>query len=181
MSKKKAKGDEEVTLNVTAMLDMAFQLLAFFILTFRPPPAEYQIFLKLPPAQAVLGAGGQAAGNDENKDPKDIKPVKTLTVSLLDKNGDGSLGEVAIGIPSIGMKTIPYNELGDRLHDYFRSKDDDSKENPDSFDQLIVQVSPTMHWEEVMKVVDLCTKQSAGKGDKLPGLSFLPLGERTEE
>ena len=48
---RKGKSDEEVTLNVTAMLDMAFQLLAFFVLTFRPPPAEAQIFLKLPPAK----------------------------------------------------------------------------------------------------------------------------------
>ena len=31
---------EGVELNVTAMLDMAFQLLAFFILTFRPGPLE---------------------------------------------------------------------------------------------------------------------------------------------
>ena len=43
-------------------------------LTFKPPPGEFQIYLKLPPAQAVLGSGGQSAGNDENKDPKDIKP-----------------------------------------------------------------------------------------------------------
>ena len=48
-----------MTLNVTAMLDMAFQLLAFFVLTFKPPPAEAQIFLKLPPYQAVLGPGTQ--------------------------------------------------------------------------------------------------------------------------
>ena len=57
MSKRKKSSDEEVSLNVTAMLDMAFQLLAFFVLTFKPPPAEFQIFLKLPPAQAVLGLG----------------------------------------------------------------------------------------------------------------------------
>ena len=39
------------------MLDMAFQLLAFFILTFRPPPGEDKIFLKLPPAAAGAGLG----------------------------------------------------------------------------------------------------------------------------
>ena len=31
---------EGVELDVTAMLDMAFQLLAFFILTFRPAPSS---------------------------------------------------------------------------------------------------------------------------------------------
>ena len=49
------RSEEDVELNVTAMLDMAFQLLAFFVLTFRPPPGEAQIYLKLPPAQPVAG------------------------------------------------------------------------------------------------------------------------------
>ena len=43
---------EGVELNVTAMLDMAFQLLAFFVLTFRPGPVEPAVQLHLPPAQA---------------------------------------------------------------------------------------------------------------------------------
>ena len=34
------QSSEGVELNVTAMLDMAFQLLAFFILTFRPGPSN---------------------------------------------------------------------------------------------------------------------------------------------
>src|SRR5205823_3690703 len=40
---------DEVSLNLAAMLDMAFQLLAFFILTFKPNPVEGQISLNLPP------------------------------------------------------------------------------------------------------------------------------------
>ncbi len=34
---------------MASMLDMAFQLLTFFILTFRPAPIEGQISLRLPP------------------------------------------------------------------------------------------------------------------------------------
>ncbi len=41
--KKKRRSQSEVELNLAAMLDMAFQLLAFFILTFRPAPLEGQI------------------------------------------------------------------------------------------------------------------------------------------
>ena len=52
--KKKRRKQEDVELNVTAMLDMAFQLLTFFILTFRPAPIEGQISLRLPPPQAVV-------------------------------------------------------------------------------------------------------------------------------
>ena len=51
--KRKRAGDEEVELNLAAMLDMAFQLLTFFILTFKPAPVEGQISLHMPPPQAV--------------------------------------------------------------------------------------------------------------------------------
>src|SRR6478735_11354841 len=45
--KKRDQGDVEM--NLAAMLDMAFQLLTFFILTFRPAPIEGQLALNLPP------------------------------------------------------------------------------------------------------------------------------------
>jgi biopolymer transport protein ExbD len=37
---KKKRNQGEVELNLAAMLDMAFQLLTFFILTFKPAPVE---------------------------------------------------------------------------------------------------------------------------------------------
>ncbi|MBA4189671.1 MAG: hypothetical protein C0467_16930 [Planctomycetaceae bacterium] len=39
----------EADLPITPMLDMSFQLLAFFIMTFRPTPTEGQIAVELPP------------------------------------------------------------------------------------------------------------------------------------
>lgn len=41
----------EPDLPITPMLDMSFQLLAFFIMTFKPTPTEGQIAMSLPPAQ----------------------------------------------------------------------------------------------------------------------------------
>ena len=52
----------DVPFPVTPMLDMAFQLLAFFILTFQPPSRETRIDLYLPAAPAALPrrSGGEA-------------------------------------------------------------------------------------------------------------------------
>jgi biopolymer transport protein ExbD len=169
MSRKQAS-DEEVTLNVTAMLDMAFQLLAFFILTFKPPPAEAQIFLKLPPAQAVLGTGKESSGQDTQKNPADIKPVKSLIVNLDDKGG-GSLSTVAIGISTEPLKDVPYNELESDVRDWVQKQ---------GYEQLIIQFTPTIHWEEIMKVVDMAAKIPTKEG-KLPELSYACVGERPEE
>jgi biopolymer transport protein ExbD len=51
---KRPRPPEEVAFPVTPFLDMAFQLLAFFILTFRAPSREARIDLYLPTAAATL-------------------------------------------------------------------------------------------------------------------------------
>ncbi len=63
-------------LNLAAMLDMAFQLLTFFILTFRPAPVEGQILLRMPPPQPVTALRDAAqAGSDETN----TNPVRAST------------------------------------------------------------------------------------------------------
>lgn len=54
---RKRTGTEHVEpdLPITPMLDMAFQLLAFFILTFKPSPTEGQILLALPAENSGVG------------------------------------------------------------------------------------------------------------------------------
>jgi len=56
---------EEVDFPVTPMLDMAFQLLAFFVLTFQVPTRETRLDLYLPAAPAALppaeGTGGRGS------------------------------------------------------------------------------------------------------------------------
>ena len=178
---RRRRSDEEVTLNVTAMLDMAFQLLAFFVLTFRPPPVEAQIFLKLPPAQPVAGlTGSQKAGSEDTKDSKDVKPTKSLTVTLLDR-GTGSITDVQVGIPSVAMKAIPYNDLESELKVYFRAKDESEaggqKGAQGDYEQVVINASPTLRWDEVMKVMELCTKFTTAGGNKLPEVSLVAAGE----
>jgi biopolymer transport protein ExbD len=59
---RQGEGADEVQFPVTPMLDMAFQLLAFFILTFQSPTSETRLDLYLPIVPIALpGApGGQA-------------------------------------------------------------------------------------------------------------------------
>ena len=157
---------EDVEISVTAMLDMAFQLLTFFILTFRPPPVEGQISLRMPPPQAVIGAGVAKAGQDDTKDPKDVKPVKTLTITVASQGGGVDLVEV--GVPSVGMKQISYPELNEQLRQYFG--------NPDvAFEQVVIQATSNLRWGELMKVVEICTKQQYADGKKLGKLSFVAM------
>lgn len=162
LRRRRKQGDVE--LNLAAMLDMAFQLLTFFILTFKPPPSEGQISLRLPPPKPVtVVSDGQQAGADiANINP--VAGVNTLTISVL-ATPSGRIGSMAIGEGSVGTNLSSLeNSLRSVLSD------------PGSpFDQVIIQVDPALHYSELMSVIDICTRQSLPNGEKLSKLSFVEL------
>ena len=162
--RRKRRIQSEVELNLAAMLDMAFQLLAFFVLTFRSPPLEGQISLRLPPPQAVVGAKtGQQAGEDlSNKNP--LKNLNTLTISVFADPRTGAIASLGVGesqVPGLAA-------LEGRLKEVFADPG-----NP--FDQVIIQVSDSCRYDELMKVIDICTRQKLPDGKKLSKLSFVEL------
>jgi biopolymer transport protein ExbD len=59
----------EADLPITPMLDMSFQLLAFFIMTFKPLPVEAQIAMALPASEG---------GGVSIPDPSSDKPTKYI-------------------------------------------------------------------------------------------------------
>src|SRR4051812_5902897 len=76
------------------MLDMAFQLLTFFILTYRPAPSEGQFGMNLLPASPAIKMDAAAPPSDK---PNDSMPasLRTMTTQLR-ANPNGSLGKVTI-------------------------------------------------------------------------------------
>jgi biopolymer transport protein ExbD len=159
--RKREQGDVE--LNLAAMLDMAFQLLTFFILTFRPAPIEGQVLLRMPPPKPVTAVvGGQAAGsNEENTNP--LKGLTTLVITI-GANNAGNLQQIRVGDSSSAAVPAFERRLRDLLSD------------PGSgFDQVIIQVDSRLRYEALMQVVDVCTRQKLPSGEKLTKLSFVEL------
>ena len=146
------------------MLDMAFQLLAFFVLTFRQTPLEGQIALRLPSPQAtVVVKNGEAAGSDlSNKNP--LQGMNSLAISVSADPRSGAITDLRVGeSPVRGLAA-----LDGRLQELFRDQG-----NP--FDQVIIQVSDSCRYEELMKVIDVCTHQTLSDGKKLSKLNFVAL------
>lgn len=159
--KKRASG-EEVELNLAAMLDMAFQLLTFFILTFKPAPVEGQVSLRLPPPQAVLSQDKNAKQEvGSSNDP--VKGVTTLVISVFANNAGDA---VAWGV---GEQNVPsLAALDTRLQNLFSDP-----ANP--FEQVIVQVDPRLKYDQLMKVVEVCTRQTLPDKTRLSKLSFVEM------
>jgi len=158
--RKKKGGGEEVELNLAAMLDMAFQLLTFFILTFKPAPVEGQISLRLPPPMAILGPGKADAGADNAK-VEAVKGVSTLVISVF-SNPAGDIAGLGVGEQPITSVTA----LDGRLKEIFQDKS-----NP--FDQIVVQVQQDLRYDELMRIIEICAAQTLPDGSKLSKLSFV--------
>ncbi len=103
----------EVMFPVTPMLDMAFQLLAFFVLTFQAPSGESRLDLYLPAVAAALPSapGGLASTTTVTKTESDLENDLLVRVEA-DELGD--LKSLKLGdanVPSVEVLT-------DRLRKY---------------------------------------------------------------
>jgi biopolymer transport protein ExbD len=152
-----------VELNVTAMLDMAFQLLAFFILTFRPAPIEGQLMLHLPPPQPTTHAESMTLAGSNPKNMDHAAGLNTLVISAF-ADQTGRLASMAVGEAKVDGLTA----LDRTLRGIFG--------DPDlAFDQVIVQVSATLRYEDLMRIMDVCARQKVRGGKTLSTVSFVEL------
>ena len=156
----------QVELNLVSMLDMAFQLLAFFILTFRSSPIEGQLLLHLPPPVPVTNIKSQpqdAAGAAERA----IAADKSLEIRVTaDANGGAASVRVGLGQVFTGpADAANLARLDQRLKEIFALQ-----KTP--YEQVLVRVAPDLHYEELMKVVDVCSRQKLPDGQRLRKISF---------
>src|SRR5271166_5105788 len=135
--KKKPKS-EGPNVPIAPMLDMAFQLLTFFVLTYHPAPQEGQFVMSLLPAQPATAAA--AAPANEAAASNDI-PVSLRTLPTILKAGDGgSLGQILVE-----QNPVPNDPaaLEQTLLKYFQ--------DPDlPFDQTLLKVDPNLRYSELM-------------------------------
>ena len=160
-----AHSQGSVELNLAAMLDMAFQLLTFFILTFRPAPVEGQINLRLPGAQSITPV---VAPVSPGRDTSDVarRDMRTLVLTLSAKP-DGGISQISLDdqlVTSLG-------QLDDRLKGIFSTE-------LSPFDQVLIHVDSRLSYSALMSVADVCTRQTIlehGERKPLAKLSFVEL------
>jgi biopolymer transport protein ExbD len=163
---RKQKSPEDVELNMAAMLDMAFQLLTFFILTFRPAPFERELPLHMPSPQPLAVSRSIAKPLGETTDLIDpLSNYHTLPI-ILTSSDDGRLRQIRITEQEVAVDeklSLFHITLSKMLND------------PGSpFDRVIIQVGSKLRYDELMRVIEVCTRQTIG-GDqkKLTKLSLV--------
>ena len=158
-----------VDLNLAAMLDMAFQLLTFFILTFRPAPVEGQLGLHLPPPVATAKPQQEMTTDAGNEGPE-LSDLETLDLQITaDDQGD-------VSIIKEGMRPLIKGRLGpnnlDSLYQQLKTRFE-TQQIP--LDRVQLAVDERLRYEELMKIVDVCTKQVLPDGKNLQRISFIEM------
>jgi len=149
---------EEPTVQIAPMLDMAFQLLTFFILTYHPLPTEGQFLMNLLPPQPATAIGAEAPSEAAS----DQLPASLRTLPTVLRAGPGgSLAEITVGEQAI--PTDP-GALEKELDKYLQ--------DPNlPFDQTLLKVDPNLRYSELIKVVNAFSNAFA-RAKKPPNISF---------
>lgn len=164
MGVRRKRPQQAVELNLAAMLDMAFQLLAFFILTFRPTPIEGTISLLFPPAAPIAAPKSATASPSTPQDVPIDEPLKESISIRVSATPNGLLGGIAINEqPVTGLAALD-TQLKTIVQD------------PSvKFEQVVIEVSPDLVYRELMKVIDVCIRQQLPDGRNLDKLNIVPL------
>jgi biopolymer transport protein ExbD len=171
--RKKHKPPGEVQINLAAMLDMAFQLLAFFILTFRPAPIEGHFQLHMPPPSTT---STDVVESTESPNPSTGEPppfVETLDL-MIRADSRGQVTSIEVGRDPVvaGRLTQPAIQ---QLNTKLRSS---LKDAP--YDRIQLHVDRRLHYEELMKIVDVCTRQTLPDGTPMRQVGFMELANQGE-
>ncbi len=155
--------DGDVQLNMAAMLDMAFQLLAFFILTYQPGKVEGCISVRMPPASPVTRPDTSGGAQNPN-DATALAGAVSLQITVT-ANKEGGIGGIRVG------EHAPVTDLGE-LEQKLRSI---TKVSESPFDQVLLKVSRNLEYQNVLKVIEICARNKLTSGDQQTKVSIVEI------
>ncbi len=160
--RKKRHIEGDVQLNMAAMLDMAFQLLAFFILTYSPGKVEGCISIRMPPSSPVTKPD-TSGGAQNQADATALAGAVSLQITVT-ANKEGGIAAIRVG-------EAPVTDLRD-LEQKLRSI---TKVSLAPFDQVLLKVSRSLEYENVLKVIEICARNKLTSGDQQTKVSIVEM------
>ena len=132
------------------MLDMAFQILAFFVFTYNPSAIEGQFPISL--------AQGETAGDKEIKktdekvanEPTELKSTLFIEARARER---GRLGSIKVGTTNVEPDSNEPNRTEGLIKALSKELLELKKNNP-AEDRITIKGTPTLKWEEMMRVID---------------------------
>jgi biopolymer transport protein ExbD len=153
--KKEDEHQPKPQMPVTPMLDMAFQLLSFFILTFHPDAQfEVEMDLALPAKESSKAQDPSQVDPlveaNPNLDPDELIDVPLIVAKAA--NDPANAGSInSLSIEHLG-NTRTIHDLGD----LFKTLNSDDFRAADFKGAIRVRGDPKLKWSAVVEIVDKC-------------------------
>jgi biopolymer transport protein ExbD len=171
--------DVEINKVITPMLDMAFQIFAFFIVIYHPSQLEGQLLLSLPDAAQAKAAKPEEARPDQSV-PGELELPAEITVLVKTKRPDGtqdgSITQVSVQ-ERLGTKDVVKQDQDSRdvpnldaLRKYLQSV----RSGLSNQNDIKIEAESGLRYEFVMQVMDTCKR--AG----FKNVGFAPPPDRPE-
>jgi biopolymer transport protein ExbD len=148
-TKRKEEKPVEVDLPITPMLDMSFQLMAFFIFTFKPMAAEGQLAMFLPKTEDVAPTQAEL--------PPDVPEDKVDEYKVLVTSRDGDIATLAVQGPA---SVTPIADVGQgkifNLTEHLKSitKPADGKKAP----TIKIEAQNDLAYAKLIELMDVCRR-----------------------
>src|SRR5947209_18197910 len=137
----------DVDLPITPMLDMSFQLMAFFIFTFKPMKPEGQLALYLPKTDDVSESQATL--------PPEVPEEKQDEYKILVTSKDGAIGSIEVQGPA---SVTPIADVGQgkifnlRQHLQSITKPKEGKKGP----TIKIEASNELVYSQLILLMDIC-------------------------
>jgi biopolymer transport protein ExbD len=159
---------EGVELNLAAMLDMAFQLLMFFILTFSPTPLESQVAMLLPGSGPIarLKPLNEESVNVDSSPPTPRE--QPLTVTVL-STPSGTVQAMAVGdviVPDLAALNTGLRTAIDQAGG--------------ACSQLFLQFDGRLNYQSLLQIVEACTQGAVASPAEKRRITFVELRDKSK-
>jgi biopolymer transport protein ExbD len=151
--KRKGEPGPEVELPITPMLDMAFQLLVFFIFTYHPSSLEVQMEMSLPAAGEAKAQDAKDVDPNKISDSEIEEPAQITVIAKTQLGGTqtGALSQMVVdGLSKITLSNV--KELSAHLRKLKGDQQLTSKE------KISIQADSGLRWSHVVEIMDACKK-----------------------
>jgi biopolymer transport protein ExbD len=161
--RRKTDAGPEPNLPITPMLDMAFQLLAFFVMTYHPSDLEGQMDLSLPSEAITRAEKKEDIDPNAKPDPKPLELPANLTVLVRTQQDGSNNGQISALTLQDEAGPQPVDNLA-KLKDELKKR----QETVENKENIKIQADGKLKWQFVIQVMDVC--QQAG----FKNISFVP-------
>jgi biopolymer transport protein ExbD len=159
-SHKRHKGDEGpgVELPITPMLDMAFQLLTFFIFTYHPSELEGQMEMNMPGAGQYKAQKQEDVNPDAMSDP-DVDAQAKVTVRVKTQHSEEAQGNINFPIEIEGLSKDSATSLKELEAKLAKMRGgDEKKDEAGAADRVNIEADNKLKWAKVVEVMDACKR-----------------------